>query len=272
VFLQLTNFVGHSDASRLGPDDLIRWKESLVAAGLRGKTIRDGKLAPVRAILQWAADNRKLAHNPAERIRIDSSAAPSERKRSFKDEEARIVLRAALLESGALRRWVPWVSAYTGARVSEVCQLRAEDILQQEGIWCIHFAPEAGSLKNAGSERTIPIHPALTDSGFLKFVKRVGSGPLFSDVTPDRFGSRGGNGTKVLGRWVRALGIQDPRISPNHSWRHRMKTLGRKHGLALDIVDAITGHSGRTEGDEYGEFPLDAMLREVLKIPELKLG
>jgi integrase len=255
----------------LTPDDLIRWKASLVAAGLRAKTIRDGKLAPVRAMLQWGVDNRKLAHNAAERVGMDSSARPSERKRSFNDEEARTVLRTALLERGALRRWVPWVCAYTGARVSEVCQLRAEDIVQLEGIWCVHFAPEAGSLKNTGSERTIPLHPALTEAGFLTFVKTVGSGPLFADVTPDRFGSRGGNGTKVLGRWVRGLGIRDPRISPNHSWRHRMKTLGRKHALAPDILDAITGHSQKTEGDAYGEFPTEAMHRELLKIPTLKL-
>jgi integrase len=122
--------------------------------------------------------------------------------------------------------------AYSGARLAEVCQLRVEDIVEIEGIWCMRFDPEAGSLKTRGSERAIPLHPAVVEQGFLKFVEGIGSGPLFPELPPDKFGSRGGNGTKVLGPWVRSLGLTDNRISPSHSWRHRFKTLGRRHGLA----------------------------------------
>ncbi len=133
------------------------------------------------------------------------------------------------------------------------------------------FDPEAGPLKTQNSERIVPLHPALIESGFLDFVKRVKSGPLFPELPPDVFGSRGGNGTKVLGRWVRSLGLKDPRLSPNHSWRQRLKTLARRYGLALDIVDAITGHRRKTVADGYGEFPVDALFRELKKIPPLVL-
>jgi hypothetical protein len=77
------------------------------------------------------------------------------------------------------------------------------------------------------------------DAGFVKFATRKKSGPLFADLAPDNFGKRGGNGTKVIGRFVRQLGLADPRLSPSHSWRHRIKTLGRRHGLAPDILNAI---------------------------------
>ena len=136
----------------------------------------------------------------------------------------------------------------------------------------MRFAPEAGSLKNVSSERAVPLHPALTEQGFLKFVNKVGSGPLFAELTPDRFGSRGGNGAKIIARWVRSLGLKDHRISPNHSWRHRLRTLGRRYGLAIDALDAITGHQRKTEADRYGEFPLEALQRELRKIPVLKLN
>jgi integrase len=155
--------------------------------------------------------------------------------------------------------------------VAEVCQLRAEDVLEQDGIWCLRFTPEAGALKNANSERLVPIHPAVLESGFQRFVRGVRSGPLFADLTPDRFGSRGGNGTKVLSRWVRSLGLVDQRLSPNHSWRHRLKTLGRRYGLAPDIVNAITGHGKKSVADAYGEFPIEALHRELIKIPTLQL-
>jgi hypothetical protein len=151
-----------------------------------------------------------------------------------------------------------------------ICQVRSEDIKQITGIWCIAFAAEAGSLKNVNSERVVPVHSALIDEGFLKFVTSARRGPLFPDLAPDRFGSRGGTGTKILSRWIRSLGVVDKRISPNHSWRHRIKTLGRRNTLAVDILDAITGHARRTVADTYGDFYPDAMLRELGKIPPLE--
>ena len=111
------------------------------------------------------------------------------------------------------------------------------------------FDPDAGSLKTSGSERIIPLHPALLDRDFLKFVATIKSGPLFAELSPDKFGKRGGNGTKMIGRFVRQLGLKDIRLSPSHSWRHRIKTLGRKHGLAQDILNAITGHATKSVAD-----------------------
>lgn len=269
IIKELAEFLGHDNAARLQPDDLIRWKAEMVAEELSSKTIKEGKLSPVRTILQWGVNNRKIPANPAERVTIDVKSNPSEAKRGFNDEEAKVVLNAALLERNPVRRWVPWLCAYSGARVSEICQLRVEDILQIEGVWCMKFDPEAGSLKTRSSERAVPLHPALVESGFLDFVEGAKLGPLFPTLPPNKFGSRGGNGTKVIGRWVRSLGIKDKRISPCHSWRHRFKTLGRRYGLALDIVNAITGHGRKTVADGYGEYPIEALSRELAKVPNM---
>jgi integrase len=194
-----------------------------------------------------------------------------ERIRGFTEEEAALILRQAEKERDPIRRWVPFLCAYSGARLSEVCQLRHADIFQQGSVWGIKFDPKAGSLKNVNSERAIPLHPAVVESEFLKFVDSVGAGPLFADLAADRFGNRGGNGTKIIGRWVRGLGLIDERISPSHSWRHRFKTLGRRHGLTPDIVNAITGHHRKTVADAYGEFEIEALYREIRKIPPVLL-
>ena len=271
VVKQLTIRLGHADADRVTVDDLIAWKAELLAAGQRPKTVRDAKIAPVRAILQCAVNNRKLAANPAERVLVDVKAAGGQSRRSFTDKEAAIILKAALSQTNPVLRWVPWLCAYSGARVSEVCQLRREDVHEHDGVWCMRFAAEAGSLKNANSERAVPLHPALIEGGFLAFVRGVKSGPLFANLPPDKFGKRGGNGTKVLGRWVRELGLTDGRLGPNHSWRHRFKTLGRRYGLAMDLTNAMTGHGRRTVADVYGEYPMSALLRELGKIPAIKL-
>jgi hypothetical protein len=82
------------------------------------------------------------------------------------------------------------------------------------------------------------LHPALIEGGLLNFVARIESGPLFAELSPDKCGKRGGNGTKVIGRFVRRLRLKDSRLPPSHSWWHRIKTLRRKHGLAQDIWGA----------------------------------
>jgi len=125
------------------------------------------------------------------------------------------------------------------------------------------FDPAAGALKNINSERAVPLHPAIVASGFLEFVAAHRSGPLFPGLAVDRFG------TRIISRWVRGLGISDVRISPNHSWRHRFKTLGRRYGLMTDIINAITGHHRKTVADSYGEYPFTALHRELSKIPSV---
>ncbi len=271
VMNEFAAFVGHRQADRLTPDDFIRWKQALLEAGRSTKTIRDAKLAPMRAILQVAVENRRLSDNPAEKVTVTVKKVAAEARRDFTEEEAVTVLKAAALEKKPVLRWVPWLCAYSGARVSEVCQLRREDVYQQEGIWVMRFSAEAGDLKTANSERIVPLHAALIASGFLTFADKTKTGPLFADVKPDVFGRRGGNGLKVIGRWVRDLGLTDPRLAPNHSWRHRFKTMGRRYDLRLDIVDAMVGHAPNKVGDRYGAHPVTAMLREMEKIPSLVL-
>jgi len=247
-------------------DDAVKWKNHLIEQGLAVRTIKYGKLAALRAIVQWGVDNRRLKENFAAKVSVAGKVGGKDRKRGFTDEEAATILKAADKEAVSYLHWIPWLCAFTGARLSEVSQLRKEDVIEVEGIPCVHFVPEAGSLKNAGSERAVPLHPALIHRGFLRFVDRAKPGPLFKDLTPDRFGSRGGNGTKLIGRWVRGLGITDPRVSPSHAWRHRFKTLGRRFGMAEDISNAITGHGKRSVADSYGEYQMAALLRELEKL------
>ena len=268
---ELQKFLGYDDAQRMSSDDLVRWKTSLIERELSTKTIRDGKIAPVRAILQWGLDNRHISANVAERLTVKVKIKPGSKRRGFTDEEAKLVLQTAALEEVLSVRWVPWICAYTGARVSEICQLRSQDVFDQDGIWLIRITGEAGSTKNENSERVVPLHKALLDEGFLAFAKRFSSGPLFNDLKPDRFGNRGGTGTKIIGRWIRKLGIADARISPNHSWRHRFKTVCRQHGVDLDIAEALTGHGRKSEGDKYGDFTPRALQIGMAKVPTINL-
>jgi integrase len=149
------------------------------------------------------------------------------------------------------------------------------DIKKEDGVWIIdlHADDPGKSLKTVSSVRKVPLHPALIAEGFLDYVRSLTSnGPLFPDLTPDRFGRRGGNGTKLIGRWVRSLGITDKRKAPNHSWRHRFKDACRAAGIAKDVHDALTGHAAADEGSSYGlGFAVRKLHKEVSRIPIIKV-
>src|SRR5262249_52054170 len=75
----------------------------------------------------------------------------------------------------------------------------------------------------------------------------------YPKLTPDRFGKRGGNGSKTIGRWVRTrVGITDPRKAPNHSWRHRFADQCKKVGIPRELRFALEGHASSDVGDGYG--------------------
>ena len=271
ILNELKVFLDHDNAAQIKSVDLNGWKAKLLEAGRRPKTIRDVKLAAVRAILQWGVDNDRLPTNAAARVTIDVKKNPNEKKRSYTDAEARLILDAARRESSPVLRWIPWIGAFAGARVAELCQLRREDVIKFDDIWCLRITSEAGSVKTSNAERLVPIHSALLAEGFLGFVESISTGPLFGDLSINKFGSRATSGTKMTGRWVRGLGITDARISPNHSWRHRMKTLARVYEFRRDIENALVGHAPDKVGDEYGEFQIVALKRELEKIPTLSL-
>lgn len=70
-----------------------------------------------------------------------------------------------------------------------------------------------------------------------------------------------------IGNWVRQLGVDDPNVQPNHGWRHLWKTRARLAGVDADARDAIQGHATRTEGEEYGEWMVEALAAAIEKLP-----
>jgi len=268
ILSKFAEFLGHSDAKRIAQRDVIAWKDSLIDAGLAWKTIQGSHLAAVSTVLEAAVGAKRLSVNPA---RGASGRHKSQRsnRRGYTDEEAALILRATHQETNPVLRFIPVLCAYSGARLSEVCQLRKEDIFEDSGVWCMNFTSKAGSLKTDAAERTVPLHAAIVESDFLSFVTASGVGPLFKSIKEDTFGSRRTNASKIVGRYIRGLGITDHDLAPSHSWRHRFKSLGREYGLRQDVEAAIVGHAPQSVGDGYGSFSIKAMKAEIDKIPAL---
>jgi len=282
-----TTFLGHEDATRVALVDVVRWKDKLLEIPSDGgkvksvRTVRDSYLPAVRSVFKWAAGNGKIAYNPADGVGVGGKRKPSIRDRGLTDDEAYLILSAGLTppperlspERKLARRWVPWICAYTGARVNEITQLRAEDVKKQREIWTIYITPEAGGVKD-GTARTVALHPHLLEQGFLRAIAGK-TGPLFYNPSLHRGGSEGNPQYKKVGeylaRWVREIGVDDKDVPPNHGWRHRFKTQARRVGIEAETRDAIQGHAPRTEGERYGETPIEVIWAAIRKLPRYKI-
>lgn len=260
----------------------IGWKDRLLARGLSARSIQFGYLAALRSTCAWAVTNKRIASNPVDGIGVKVPKAKKERPKGYSDTEARFILGLTLKpvegrlssEHKAARRWVPWICAYAGARVGEIAQLRKEDIQQKDGVWLFWITPEAGTVKD-GNSRHVAIHPHLIEQGFLDFVRTTKPGPLFYSESRKRGGSIENPTSKKVGErlaaWVRDEGFTDKRVAPNHAWRHRFKTLSRRHKLDVGARDYMQGHAAASESEEYGEFEPQVLLEEISKLPAYRL-
>lgn len=283
VFQDLVRFLGHDDARRITKRNLLDWRDSLLAAGKSPKTIADKYLAAIRAVLRWAFDNDRLPTNEAEAVKQDVPRKVRAREAGFTTPEAIQILTASLSyqpketrnpsnrESAhltAAKQWVPLLCAFTGARITEMTQLRSEDLREEDGRWILRITPDAGSVKT-GEFRDVPLHRQVVELGFIDFVKSAKPGPMFHGAkSPEKYLANARVTAGRLSEWLHSLDLVPSGVQPNYGWRHRFKTLGREMGMSDRVLDAIQGHAGKTAGDSYGDVTIAAKLRMIDGLPE----
>jgi integrase len=287
VFLEMQREFAEVGADGITEDAARAWIRGLINEERQAITVREVWLSSARRVFAWAREHKHVRENPFKEVRVDvpRKAQTREEGRSFTDAEARTILNASLgfekpnTPTERARRWGPWLCAYSGARPGEITQLRGIDVEDRNGLYVMKLTPEAGTIKT-GKPRVVPIHEHLIAQGFIEMVKQVGKGALFyNDKTPQRSSadplkpSRGRSDTARahLGTWVRGLGVDDPRISPNHAWRHTFKRIADEIGMPEKMNDAITGHAQATEGRKYGAPSVAAMAAALSKFPRYKL-
>lgn len=260
--------VGHADAARLTPRDVAAWKDKLVAAGATPKTVNDSNLAALNRVLQWGVQSHVLEKNVAKDIKVARKRG-SRRMGEFDLEEAVAIFSAAERETRPLLRWAPTIMALTGARVTEVCQLRGIDVRRRGDRWWMDITAAAGSVKNEGSNRSVPLHRHLVASGFVDFVQARGDGPLFYE--PRNGGSPPTPGlAKDLSVWARrqvpTIGRKH-RKDPSHAWRHTVITALRGAGVANHVIESIVGHEAGTTHGRYGTVPPHLLTQAIDTLP-----
>jgi len=286
VIESLRKFLKHNDATRITKKDLLAWRDHLIK-NLSAKTVNDVYLSAIRSVFSWAVANERLAENVAHDVRQPKPRKVYGRERGYTDEEALKVLKASRnyeskvdefghvresVKMANMKRWVPILCAFTGARVSEITQLRKDDIREVDGQWIIRITPDAGTVKSGGY-RDVPLHPQIIEEGFARFVAASKTGPLFhSAKEPENYQKAAIIVSNKLSDWLRISGLRPEGLQPSHAWRHRFKTQCLELGISDRVMDAIQGHAGRTAGDNYGDVTLKAKREAINRIDSYYLA
>lgn len=286
VIESLRNFLKHNDARRVTKKDLMAWRDHLMK-DKSAKTVSDIYLSTVRSLFAWAAENDRLPENVAVTVRQPKPKKTYGRERGYTDAEAARVLKVAttyepnadingyIREKShlvAAKRWVPIICAFTGARVSEITQMRKEDVREIDGQWVIRITPDAGTVK-VGGYRDVPLHSQIVNLGFPEFVKAANSGPLFHGGTePEQYAAKAVRISNQLGTWLQQSDLVPAGVQPNHAWRHRFKTQCIELGISPRVYDGIQGHAGKTASDGYGDVSMKAKIDAIGRLPWYEIG
>jgi hypothetical protein len=160
----LDKFVGGKPAITVTNDDVWAWALHLKNDGGRDPlTINKAELAAIRTLYRWASTppgGKLVTDNPALGVAVTVLRRQEAREKTFTATEAASILRAALAvpddhdnpTQACGRRWIPWLVAYSGARVGEIAQLRRQDVWQEAGAWVMRITPGAGTVKTGNHE------------------------------------------------------------------------------------------------------------------------
>jgi len=168
--------------------------------------------------------------------------------------------------------WGPILAAASGARREEIMGLAVEDIILDHPVPHILIRPNgARRLKNASSERSVPIHSRLIELGFIDYVREAQvkcETDLFPELQPASPAETYGN--VFYKPWKTAL---DQQLGGNasrktfHSFRHRVVT-SLRHMRDIDRawVKDLVGHyhGDETDGRYRDPTPLE-LLQEVVE-------
>jgi integrase len=241
--------------------ELVTWSHKHPSAPKVSPGTINKQLGALQAIVGWANDNGMIADDvpwsdPFHKMRVDEERSD---RAPFTPAELQDIFDAPLFTKhewpigakGAAGVWLPLLALFTGARQAEIVGLRVSNVQEDAAtgtpLLFIVAELEAGKgVKTLSSERVIPVHPQLVKLGFLKYVaerRREGENAwLFPTVAPDQKGGQAAWG-KWFGRYLRStVGIADTN-KVFHSFRHGFKDAARAAGVALEVHDALTGHS-----------------------------
>ncbi|ENV5945702.1 tyrosine-type recombinase/integrase [Vibrio parahaemolyticus] len=249
------------------PKLAMMFRDELLRAGKAEKSVVE-YLAAVRQFYKWLSQREDISKNVFEGVTVQrKQIKASEQRQRWSRQQlinlfAHRSLRAPqkgleLTQSELEDYWLPQLLLYTGARVSEICQLDTSDIKCIDDIWCIDINDNGSGkrLKSASAKRLVPLHPILIKYGFLRYAqtryesgqvklfsfKPMGANMDWSKAFINRF-------SKVLDE----LGYMASYRPTLHSFRHTFIDELQQMDISEHVVADLVGHTKPTL--TYGRY------------------
>jgi integrase len=287
---------GDLPVEKITKRDVLTFKDKLLAEGTTAANVKV-KLTRLRTLLNYAASNDYIPENPAKDVTLVVPDAEKNKRKPFDLPSLAAIFGSPVYAQderptegrGEAAYWLPLLALFTGARLEELGQLRPSDVREEtypdadeeeQKAWFIHVMEDEEDdlkLKNAGSERIIPVHPSLEQQGFIRFVqaaKDAGQARLFPALRPNKYGRLTAKWGEWFGGYKRnVIGITDGRLV-FHSFRHTFKRYARHVKMVEGVQRQIMGHSGKDAADDYGDgYTLHQLVEGMrqYKVPGFKL-
>lgn len=252
-----------------------------------GFTTQQKSLNLLKALMSHAVGQGVLDANPWVNIKLKAPKSKHSAKaprRPFTGGEVRRILDhvkasdAPQYREETVDRWAPWVAAYHGLRIQEVCQLKAGNFAVRDGVWSMEITDEGAGqrAKTRASVRWVPVHPVLEAEGLRTLVeKRAPERFAFrywhrykrrmSDLEPDSRGRVSGAYAKRFAHLLNQLDLSEPELV-FHSFRHRIQDAADNAGIPESHRRYLTGRANAdaVEG-AYGQGASMSALYESLK-------
>ncbi|MBG6078690.1 site-specific integrase [Rubrivivax gelatinosus] len=244
------------------------------------------RVSRFRTLMQQAVAAEWIDRNPfadlrMQRVKTDRDEwSPDELRHLFDDplfNEYQIPSAARAGRDSAY--WLPLLGLYTGARISELAQLRIDDLEHTPAAgWVLHIREdeeEGLRTKNAPSVRSVPVHPELLRLGLVDYrtaIEQAGATRLWPGANLTTKNGAGGEVSKWFGAYKKAKGFGKDRVF--HCFRNTLETRLRALGVPQSHIDRIAGHAGNNgTGDDYSRLkPADVRPSlERLSFPTLNL-
>lgn len=154
--------------------------------------------------------------------------------------------------------FLPLLYTYLGPRRNEFAGLMPDEIIERDGHWAIHIKTnEIRRIKNAQSNRLLPVPSELLRLNFLEYVgrlKALGHTQLFPELFSPYL-KRNNPGDRFYKDFVPVVKRCMPDTiweRPIHALRHGFADTLRQAGVQDGVIDDLSGRLGETEtGTRY---------------------
>ena len=245
---------------------------------------RIGKLS---VFANWGVRQGLIDKNPFSGMKFLLKKQPNKRQ-PFTADELRIILnpetyfkwtidfehpfRKGRVINNLPYYWIFLVGILSGMRTNEIAQLRTKDLKKEKNIWFMYVTEsDETKVKTQTAIRKVPIHPRLTELGFVDYVgniKRKKKDRIFWELKEERDGYAGNLSRHYNERFLRAVGVWEKIVKVLYCTRHTFINKLYSEKVDENVIKTLVGHEKEFTMKHYGGDPFtpERLLEEISKV------